>query len=489
VSDAPRVRFAPSPTGYLHVGGARTALFNWLFARHHGGAFVLRIEDTDRDRSSDAMTGAILDGMRWLGLDWDEGPVHQADGVERHRRDALRLLEGGRAYRCFCSAEVLEAKRAAASEREGGFRYDRHCLTTVAPAEAERRAAGGEPFTVRFRVPEGETAWLDAVHDRVTFSNADIEDFIILRTDGTPIYNMAVVSDDHAMDITHVIRGDDHLSNSPKQILLYQALGWPLPTFAHVPMILGADGKRLSKRHGATAVGQYREQGILAPALVNFLALLGWSPGDDTEIMAVDELIRRFSLEGINRKSAVFDTEKLQWLNGQYLAATSAEELETLVADRLIADGLADAESLGARREWLRWLIDLLRVRARTIEDLARQARPYLSDDLAFDEAAVAKHWGKKPDEVADRLRRLRDTLVGVEPWDEQSLEDALRGLAEELGTGAGKLIHPLRVALTGQAASPGIFEVLVLLGRDRSLARVDAALPRIRALEAAGAG
>ena len=479
----PRVRFAPSPTGYLHVGGARTALFNWLFARGQGGTFVLRIEDTDRDRSSDAMTEAILEGMQWLGLDWDEGPVHQADGVARHRRDALRLLEEGKAYRCFCTPEILEAKRQATSGDHEGFRYDRQCMTTVPTDESDRRAAAGEPFTIRFRVPDGETSWEDAVHERVAFSNGDIEDFIVLRTDGTPIYNMAVVSDDHEMAITHVIRGDDHLSNTPKQILLYQAFGWDLPTFAHVPMILGSDGKRLSKRHGATAVGQYREQGILPAALMNFLALLGWSPGDDTEIMAVEELIRRFSLEGINRKSAVFDTAKLEWLNGQYLGAMPAEELEPVVADRVIAHGLATADTLAARRPWFLGLIELLRVRSRTVDELARQARPYLTDDLVFDEDAVAKHWGKKPDEVAERLGRVRDMLAGVEDWREPPLEEALRSLADELGVGAGKLIHPLRVAVTGQAASPGIFEVLVLLGRERTLERVDAALNRIRGM------
>ena len=489
MSGKPRVRFAPSPTGYLHVGGARTALFNWLFARRHGGSFILRIEDTDRDRSSDAMTEAILDGMRWLGLDWDEGPFHQADGVERHRADAERLLATGKAYRCFCSAEMLEAKRKSAEGEHGAYRYDRHCLLTVSPEESERRAGAGEPFTIRFRVPEGETSWEDAVHERMAFANADIEDFIVLRTDGTPIYNMAVVSDDHDMRVTHVIRGDDHLSNTPKQVLLYEALGWDLPVFAHVPMILGADGKRLSKRHGATAVGQYREQGILAPALVNFLALLGWSPGDDTEVMAADEIVRRFSLEGINRKSAVFDTDKLAWLNGQYLAAMPAADLEPLVADRLIADGLATAEELAARRDWLRGLIELLKVRARTIEDLGRQARPFLTDDLLFDDDAVAKHWGKQAEAVAERMERLRDTLAGVVDWEEPALEEALRGLAESMGAGAGKLIHPLRVAVTGQAASPGIFEVLALLGRERTLARLDAALPRIRAMAGAGAG
>jgi glutamyl-tRNA synthetase len=486
MADRIRVRFAPSPTGYLHVGGARTALFNWLFARHHGGVFVLRIEDTDRERSSDAMVQAILDGMEWLGLDWDEGPYHQADGLERHRNDALRLLEEGKAYRCFCPPEELDAKRRAAEERKEGYRYDRHCTLRLPRAEAEARAAAGEPFTVRFAVPEGETVWDDAVHERTRFDNADIEDFIILRTDGTPIYNLAVVSDDHDMAITHVIRGDDHMSNTPKQIMLYRALGWELPAFAHLPMILGQDGKRLSKRHGATAVGQYRDEGILPDALVNFLALLGWSPGDDTELMPLDELIRRFSLEGINKKGSVFDTEKLEWLNGQYLNRMSVEALEPMVSERLVAAGLASPEDLAARADWLHRLIDLLKVRSRTLAELVEQARPFLADRVEPDPAAVQKHWARRPAEVAGHLRHVRDLLEAADRWEEAPLEDALRALAERLGVGAGKLIHPLRVAVTGSAASPGIFDVLVLVGRERSLERIDAGLAR---LEELGAG
>ena len=476
-----RVRFAPSPTGYLHVGGARTALFNWLFARHHGGVFVLRIEDTDRERSSEAMTRAILEGMEWLGLDWDEGPFHQADGVERHRRDALRLLESGHAYRCFCTPEELEARRARAAGAPEAFRYDRTCLLTVSPEEAERRAAAGQPYAVRFRVPEGTTAWDDAVHGRVEFDNAAIEDFIILRSDGTPVYNMAVVSDDIEMRITHVIRGDDHVSNTPKQILLYRALGQEPPIFAHVPMILGPDGKRLSKRHGATAVGEYRDQGILPEAMVNFLALLGWSPGGDQEVFDVDELIRRFSLEGINKKSAVFDPQKLEWMNGQHLSRLSAADLEPEITERIVRAGLARAEDLAARRDWYHRLIDLLKVRARSLDDIVEQARSYLLDRVVYDEEAVRKHW-KDPAEVRARLAALRQRLAAAPAWDEATLEAELRALADELGVGAGKLIHPLRVSLTGTAGSPGIFEVLVVMGPELALRRLDDAIGALEA-------
>jgi len=474
------VRFAPSPTGYLHVGGARTALFNWLFARRHGGTFILRIEDTDRARSSDAMVKAIIDGLEWLGLRWDEGPYHQADGAERHRRDALELVRTGHAYRCFCTPEEIQARQREAANGEAGFRYDRHCLLRVSAEEAERRAAAGQPYAVRFRVPEGTTSWDDAVHGRIEFANRDIEDFIILRSDGTAVYNMAVVSDDAEMGITHVIRGDDHISNTPKQILLYRALGRPTPVFAHVPMILGPDGKRLSKRHGATAIGEYREQGILPSAMVNFLALLGWSPDTDQELFEVDELIERFSLEGINKKSAIFDPQKLEWLNGQHLSRMPAERLEPLVTERLVAAGLASASELESRREWYLSLIDLLKVRARNLQAFVEQARPYFEETIAYEPAAVEKHWSE-PAETRVRLMALRDRYSAVDEWDAARLETVLRELADELGIGAGKLIHPLRVALVGTAVSPGIFDVLAVMGRERTLRRLDAA---IRALE-----
>jgi glutamyl-tRNA synthetase len=473
-----RVRFAPSPTGYLHVGSARTALFNWLFARHHGGVFILRIEDTDRERSSAGMTDAILDGLMWLGLDWDEGPLHQADGVQRHHDDALRLLHDGHAYRCFCTPQELDERRAR-HPGAAAFRYDRRCFA-LSPAESAARANAGEPHTIRFRVPPGTTRWRDAVHGEVAFDNADIEDFIILRSDGTPIYNMAVVSDDVAMRITHVIRGDDHISNTPKQILLYVALGAELPTFAHVPMILGADGKRLSKRYGATAVGEYQQQGILPEALFNFLALLGWSPGTDEEILSRAELVARFSLDNINRKSAIFDTTKLEWMNGRYLAATpSAQLVAPLRAFVQVADVRVDVA-------WWTQLVDLLKTRSRTLRDMAEQARTYVTDTVDYAPDAVARHW-RDAGAVADLLSRLRDTVARVQRWDATTLEAALRALAQQLGVGAARLIHPWRVSLTGSAASPGIFDVAVLLGRERVLLRMDNAIAWLRRPELSG--
>jgi glutamyl-tRNA synthetase len=477
-----RVRFAPSPTGYLHVGGARTALFNWLLARRHGGTFILRIEDTDRERSSEAHTQAILHGLGWLGLDWDEGPYFQSDGIERHRRDALRLLAEGKAYRDFSTPDEL---KSIAKQRgvENVSPVARELADAMSDAEVERRMHAGDPFAVRFRVPDGETRWEDLVHGEMRFANVDIEDLVILRGDGTPTYNMAVVSDDAEQRVTHVLRGDDHISNTPKQILLYRALGHAVPVFGHMPLILGPDGKRLSKRHGATAVGEYETIGILPEAMFNFLSLLGWNPGDEREVMSRDELTAAFSLERLQKKSAVFDVDKLQWLNGQHLARTPTERLVPLVVAQLGRTGM-DARHLDTGSARFLKMVDLLKVRARTVAELAAQTGPYLSDTVTFDADAVAKHWAREPQETAVRLGRLRDRLVASD-WTEPALEAGVRGLAEELGIGAGKLIHPLRVALTGQAASPGIFEVLALLGRERSLGRLETALERVRSLAA----
>ncbi|MEX2282749.1 MAG: glutamate--tRNA ligase [Gemmatimonadota bacterium] len=476
--DRVRVRFAPSPTGYLHVGGARTALFNWLFARHHRGAYLLRIEDTDRERNDPVMTDVILQSLAWLGLDWDEEVVHQADGLARHQRDANTMLASGGAYRCFCTAEELEQKRAAAGD---GYRYDGKCRE-LSREESDGRAR--EPHTLRFRVPNQAVSWNDAVHGVIEFPIGGIDDFIILRTDGTPIYNLAVVSDDLHMRITHVIRGDDHVSNTPKQILIYQALGAALPTFAHVPMILGSDGKRLSKRHGATAVGEYQHQGILPEALRNFLALLGWAPGEDREVMSLDQMTDLFSLEGINKKSAVFDTQKLLWMNGQFMNAMTSDQLEPLVVAELMRKDQSDPERLAARGDWLRSVIELTKSRARSITELAQLVEPYLQDLPRYDPAAVEKHW-KDPDTVHSRLTLLRERYATLITWAPAALEKVLRDVAAESGVTAAALIHPLRVALIGVAVSPGIFDVLAVLGRELSLRRIDAALDNLRATRA----
>ncbi len=482
---AVRVRFAPSPTGYLHVGGARTALFNWLYARRHGGTFILRIEDTDQARSSEEHVRAILEGLEWLGIDWDEGPYFQSQSLARHRDDALRLLSERKAYVCFCTPGELEEKRKRAQAAKTQYKYDRRCLA-LEEAECARRLAAGEAHCVRFQVPAGETAFEDAVHKRVAVQNAQIEDFVLLRSDRTPTYMLSVVSDDVAMRVTHVIRGDDHISNTPKQILLYRALGQEPPRFAHLPLLLGEDKKKLSKRHGAVAVGDYRERGILPEAMVNFLALLGWSPDDGQEILSREELVRRFSLEGVGNRGAVFDHQKLEWMNGQYLSRKSAEDLWPAVERELRKQGLWSEEFAGPRREWFRRFLDLMKTRARTVLDLARDGRAYLTDEVTYDPQAERKHL--RDPQSAERLEALAAALQRVEPFDEAGIEKALRLEADRMGVSAAKLIHPARVAVTGVEVGPSLFELLAFVGKERVVERLRRAAAHARLPPAAPA-
>jgi glutamyl-tRNA synthetase len=439
---------------------------------------VLRIEDTDRERSSDEHTQAILDGLGWLGVSWDEGPFFQSEGLERHKAAALALLESGQAYRDFSTREMAQKDREEEMASGTRSRAPRKRADAMSSEEVAARIDAGETFAVRFRVPDGETVWNDGVHGETRFRNEEIDDLVILRSDGTPTYNLAVVSDDAEMNINLVLRGDDHLSNTPKQILLHQALGKPVPEFAHVPLILGPDGKRLSKRHGATAVGDYEHDGILPEAMFNFLSLLGWSPGDDREVFSVEELVQTFSLERVLKKSGVFDVKKLEWLNGQHLAQTPTEELLEAVEGRLREKGLLTGTDPGGID--LTFLVDLLKVRARTVEDLLDQAEPYFLSELEYDPKAVKKQWAKDPQTTGDRLARLHETLAGV-TWEQAELEEASRALAEEMEIGAGKLFQPLRLALTGSSASPGIFDVLVLLGQETSMDRIEKAVNILR--------
>jgi len=420
-----RVRFAPSPTGYLHVGVARTALFNWLFARREGGTFLLRIEDTDKARSTDEYTQVILDGLTWLGLDWDEPPIFQGARIQRHQEVADRLLAEGKAY--------------------------------------------ADEGTIRLRVPPGEIAWDDAVHGRISFQGEDIKDFVILRSDRSPLYNFAVVVDDIDMRITHVLRGDDHISNTPKQIALYRALGAAPPVFGHVPMINGPDGKKLSKRHGATAVGDYQHLGILPEAMRNFLALLGWSPGGDREILSMDELRSLFTLEGILKKPSVFDTTKLEWMNGQYLSAKTAEELYPIVQPQLAALGL------NGPQDAVRKAIAAVKTRSRTTLDVARQVAVRLDPKfMAFDDKAT-KEIAKDPAGYRAALEASIAALERVD-WTPQALEQALRTLADQQGVAAGKIFQPIRIALTGGTVSEPVNELLYVVGKDAALARLTAA-------------
>jgi glutamyl-tRNA synthetase len=476
-----RVRFAPSPTGYLHVGGARTALFNWLFARRHGGSFVLRIEDTDTERSSWEMVAGIVEGLRWLGLDWDEGPddggphgpYFQSQRLDKHRAVVDRLIAGGHAYPCYCSSETLQSKRQAAEAAGGGWMYDRTCLQ-LSPEDTARLDAAGTPRAIRLLVPDGVTAFTDLVHGEIKFDNRNIEDFVVLRSDGQPTYHLSVVADDIDMAITHVVRGDDHISNTPKHVLLFQALGCGVPAFAHVPLILGTDRKRLSKRHGATSVTEYTRMGYLPEAMVNFLALLGWSPGDDRELLSRDELVRAFALEGISGGNAVFNPEKLDWMNQQHIMRLATEELGSRLEPYLRDAGLWREEFATHRRSWYLGLVELFKPRLTRLTSFAAEAGPFLTDEIATEEVAARKHL--KP-ELAAPLQELRAAFDALDPFTTTTTEQALRSVAERHTLKPAALIHATRVAVTGRAASPGLFEVLEILGRPLVVQRMTAAL------------
>jgi glutamyl-tRNA synthetase len=476
-----RVRFAPSPTGYLHVGGARTALFNWLFARRQGGTFVLRIEDTDAGRSSWEMVQGIVDGLRWLGIDWDEGPdtggphapYFQSQRLHRHRAMGERLVAEGRGYFCYCSTETLKAKRQVAEAAGGGWMYDRTCRNLGAEAIARLEAAGA-PRAVRFLVPEGTTAFDDVVHGAIRFENANVEDFVVLRSDGQPTYHLSVVADDIDMAITHVIRGDDHVSNTPKHVLLYEAFGQPIPSFAHVPLILGTDKKRLSKRHGATSVTEYERLGYLPQAMVNFLALLGWSPGGDRELLTRDELVAAFALDGISGGNAVFNPEKLDWMNQQYIMRLPVQDLAGLLQPLVADAGLWRPEFATTQRDWFAALVTLFQPRLTRLTAFVEEARPFLSEVYQLDAAAVRKHLSNPA--LAEVLDALIDAYAHLPSFDKGALETALRSIADQRGLKAGVLIHATRVAVTGRAVSPGLFEVLELLARERVLARLASA-------------
>jgi glutamyl-tRNA synthetase len=461
---AVRTRFAPSPTGYLHIGGARTALFNHLYARHHDGVFVLRVEDTDRKRSTPEAIAAILDGLAWLGLDADEGPVFQTERLDLYRERADALLAAGHAYRCWCTPEELESRRGAAVVQGRSPAYDRTCRSRTAPPP------GRDAHVVRFHTPlDGATRVEDLVKGAVVFQHAELDDFILLRSDGSPTFLFAGVVDDVDMHMTHVIRGDDHLANTPRQIQIYRALEAPLPAFAHLPLILGLDKTRLSKRHGATSVTAYRDMGYLPDALVNYLARLGWSHGDQ-ELFTRAELVEHFTLDTVGLSAGVFDPGKLEWVNFQHLKETDPATLAQLVVPHLERAGLP----VPADHAWLGRVVGSLRERAKTLEELAAQARYFLVDDVELEPAAAAKQLTPT---VVPLLGDLRARLAALETFDEPTIEHAFHDAVAVHGVKLGKLAQPVRVAVTGGTASPGIFEVLALVGRERTLRRLDAAI------------
>ncbi|MEN2994594.1 MAG: glutamate--tRNA ligase [Thermodesulfovibrio sp.] len=456
-----RVRFAPSPTGHLHIGGARTALFNWLFARHHNGKFILRIEDTDRSRSTEEYIESIIEAMQWLGLDWDEGPFRQTDRIEIYRKYAYRLLNENKAYRCYCTPEELEERRQKALKEGKPPRYDRRCRQT--------NEVLNKPFAIRFKMPlEGETVVDDLVKGKVTFKNSEMEDLVILRSDGTPTYNFCVVVDDFEMGITHVIRGEDHLNNTPKQIHIYHALGINPPQFAHIPMILGTDKARLSKRHGATSILAYRDEGYLPEALINFLARLGWSYGDK-EIFTREELIKYFNLEQVGKANAIFNPEKLLWLNSEHIKLTPEETLFELVKPFLIKEGyLKEGENLDIN--WACKAIRSLKERCRTLKELAHAMRYYILDYIEIDPKAREKYINT---DTIPILREVTERLSKVEDFSQDKIEKIFMDIVNEKGLKLGQVAQPIRVAITGNTVSPSIYEVLEIVGKEKVIKRL----------------
>ena len=479
-----RVRFAPSPTGYLHVGGARTALFNWLFARRQGGTMILRIEDTDAERNKPELVEGILEGLRWLGVEWDEGPFFQSQRIELYQEAAQKCLASGSAFLCYCPPERY-AGGDATEETAGGGKVRR--VTRCSCRDGKPTSPETKP-AIRFKVPlNGKTEFQDAVFGAREFANEEIEDFVLLRSPrggenaGLPTYQLSVVVDDIEMLITHVIRGADHISNTPKQVLIYRALGAEPPVFAHVPLILGADRTRLSKRHGATSVTSYRDEGFLPEAFRNFLALLGWSAGADQEFLRTHELIEKFSLEGVSRTNGVFDRPKLEWFNTQYLQKLPVEELLPQVESELKRSKLWREEWVsGAGREWFAKAVDLLRPRIRLLPDFSTWSRAFFSDEFSYDPAAKEKFW--KDESMPQMLAKLADALAALPDWNHDGCDHALRALAEAEGVKAGLLINGTRVAIVGQAVAPPLFETMVVLGRERVVKRLRDALKEFSA-------
>lgn len=464
-----RVRFAPSPTGYLHIGGVRTALFNWLFARHEGGTFILRIEDTDRDRSTEEAIEAIVQGLRWTGLDWDEGPYRQTDRLELYRQKAMELLDQGKAYWCVCTPEELEARRKEAQAKGAPVKYDGRCRERGLTAPAE-------PAALRFKSPQaGQTVVEDLIKGTIVFDQTVLDDLIILRSNGYATYNFSVVIDDALMGITHVIRGDDHVNNTPRQVGLFEALGYRVPKFAHLPMILGSDKSRLSKRHGATSVLAYQEMGYLPEALVNYLVRLGWSYGDQ-EIFSMQEMIDKFSFDHVQASAAVFNPDKLQWLNAEYIKQGDPRHIADLLRPFLEQQGY-DPQGPVQPQGGLEAVVPHLRERAKTLVDMVDWTMPYITEPVAMDEAAATKFLTPA---IAPSLTKFAERLKAVDSFSKETIEPLFQAVLEEDHLKMGKVAQPLRVALTGRTFSPGIYEVMELLGKERTVTRIEHALHRI---------
>ncbi len=484
-----RVRFAPSPTGYLHIGGARTALFNWLFARHNDGKMVLRIEDTDQGRLKEDSVSQIISSMKWLGIVWDEGPeaggeygpYFQSQRLDGYRKECERLLAEGKAYYCYCTPEELEANREA--ERKAGLppRYSGRCRN-LTDEDRKRFEAEGRKPVVRFKMPEGgSTVVNDIVRGDVTFDNSIMDDFVIMKSSGIPTYNFAVVVDDHAMGMTHVIRGEEHLSNTPKQVLIYNALGYDVPQFAHVPMILAPDKSKLSKRHGATSVEEFRDQGILPEALVNYLILLGWSPEGDSEIITLEDAASQFTLERVNKSSAIYDTTKLTWINGVYMRELPLDDVVEHALPFYISEGLIPENYTQEDLDRVKVVADKVREREKTLADLAKASSYFFKSAFEYEEKGVNKFF--KKDGALDNLKSGKETLSALDEFTVETAEKAYRKLIEESGIKSGELFHPTRLAISGRTTGPGLFDIMILLGKDETIRRMERAIEYIEQL------
>ena len=481
-----RVRFAPSPTGYLHIGGARTALFNWLFARKMGGKLVLRIEDTDVERLKEDSVSQIITSLQWLGIDWDEGPekggdygpYYQSERLDIYRKYCQQLVEEGKAYYCFCTVEELAKEREKQAAAKLSPRYVGTCRD-IPVEEAKARAAAGESYTVRLKNPtEGSITFHDLIHGDITYGMDQFDDFVIMKSNGIPTYNFAVVVDDHLMGMTHVLRAEEHLSNTPKQLLVYRAFGWEPPQFGHMSMILAPDRSKLSKRHGATSVEEFRGQSYLSEAIVNYLTLLGWGPGDEREIFSKEETVRRFELEQMSHKAAIYDTKKLTWMNGQYLSELPLEKILPEVKPFFVKDGLVDEAWFAGHEEYFAKLVDCVRVRVKTLQEVADASTYFFKDVTEYDEKGVAKHF--KPENIAI-MEQCIAAIEADEVYDLASTEAAYNKIAADNNLALGKVIHPTRLALTGRTVSPGMFDVMVLLGKEKTLERMHKAIAYIK--------
>ncbi|MBS5519496.1 MAG: glutamate--tRNA ligase [Acidaminococcus sp.] len=477
-----RVRFAPSPTGYLHIGGARTALFNWLFAKSQGGKLVLRIEDTDQDRLKEDSVSQIITSLKWLGLNWDEGPevggpvgpYFQSERFDIYRKYCQQLIDEGKAYYCFCSAEDLAEQREKQRALKQPFHYARTCRD-IPPEEAKKRVENGESYSVRIKVPlEGTIGFHDMIHGDIQFDVNQYDDFVIMKSSGIPTYNFAVVVDDHLMGMTHVLRAEEHVSNTPKQLFIYQALGWKAPQFGHMPMILAPDRSKLSKRHGATSVEEFRSQGYLPEAIVNYLTLLGWAPGNDEEIFSLEDTVKVFDFSKMSQKAAVYDVKKLTWMNGQYLSSLPLDHIVEAAIPFFKEKGLVDDAYLAAHKDYFAHLVDVVRVRVKTLAEVADASTYFFKDLDGYEEKGVEKHF--KPENAA-LLKKCHDKLAALPVFDLATTEQAYHEIADEMGISFGKVIHPTRLALTGRTFSPGMFDVMVLLGREKTLERLEKAI------------